>query len=240
MWLRKKGICYFWMEDEGGKGPEEVGTCLMDYLSEKAMEGYSSIVAFSDATGSQNRSYILIAAFLHIIKITGLMEINHIFFESGHSQNEGDSIHSSIERASKKLTVTSPDEWVGIIKVAQSANPLALKRLTHRDFKSFKELATKFFSNVPKTCDGEKVMISMAKFITIRDGEVSVSNDYHQNKCVQMRLRRGWNEYELKGKYREPIGVSDKKKKDLMQLCKSFAIPPTAHSFFENLRVRST
>ena len=37
----KKGTCYFWTEDQGGKSPEEVGTCLKDYLDEKAKEGYT-------------------------------------------------------------------------------------------------------------------------------------------------------------------------------------------------------
>lgn len=91
----------------------------------------------------KNRSY---TAYLYIIKMTGLVELNHLFFESGHSQNESDSIHSSIERASKHLTVISTNEWVGIIKAAETVNPLSVKRLTHRDFKCFKELSGKIFS----------------------------------------------------------------------------------------------
>ena len=165
--VEKKGMCYFWTEDQGGKGPDEIGTCLKDFISEKVAEGYTSVIALSDATGSQNRSYILVAAFLDIIRTTGLTEINHIFFETGHSQNEEDSIHSSIERASRNVTVTSPDEWFGIIKVAQPANPLTVERLTYRDFGGYKELATKFFSRSPKTTNGDKVMISTAKWITV-------------------------------------------------------------------------
>ena len=47
-----KGDCFFWSEDQAGKGTDEVGTCIVDYLEEKAKDGYETVICFSDATGS--------------------------------------------------------------------------------------------------------------------------------------------------------------------------------------------
>ena len=130
---------------------------MVNYLDEKAKDGYKTAIFFSDATaGSQNRSYTLVAAFLDFLRRnTSIKEIHHIFFEPGHSQNEGDSIHSSIERASRKVTVMFPEEWVGIIKMAQPNNPLNVRRLSHRDFRNYKALAATLFGT-PQTHTNQK------------------------------------------------------------------------------------
>ena len=49
-----------------------------------------------------------------------VQEMNHIFFESGHSQQEGDSMHSCIKIAAKNLPVFSIENWRTICLIART------------------------------------------------------------------------------------------------------------------------
>ena len=51
-------------------------------------------------------------------------EIEHIFFLSGHSQNEGDSMHSVIERSSRHVSVYTPTQWAQTMRTAKGHAPL--------------------------------------------------------------------------------------------------------------------
>lgn len=70
------------------------------------------------------------------------LEITHSFFESGHRQNEGDSMHACIERALKNKLYT-PDQLYGLVMNAkQIGEKYKLKEMRQTDFHDLKKLIT--------------------------------------------------------------------------------------------------
>lgn len=49
--------------------------------------------------------------------------IIHRFLEKGHTQNEGESVHSVIERTGEHRLIYTPEEWKLLIKWANTENP---------------------------------------------------------------------------------------------------------------------
>lgn len=40
------------------------------------------------------------------------IDITHIYFEVGHTHNEGDSMHSVIEKIKQNQVIYVPDQWI--------------------------------------------------------------------------------------------------------------------------------
>ena len=45
--------------------------------------------------------------------------ISHYYLEAGHTQNEGDSMHAVIERASKHVNIYTPMQWYTLASSAK-------------------------------------------------------------------------------------------------------------------------
>ena len=61
--------------------------------------------------------------FLYTIRfLDHVDEISYVFLESGHTQQEGDAMHSCIARASKNIPIYSIEGWSTVCRVAR-ANP---------------------------------------------------------------------------------------------------------------------
>lgn len=96
------GSCYLWDETQGKRGSCEVGTCVFMYVNSVASKtsGIEEITLYSDTGGGQNRNQFVASCLVHCLHETpSLKIINQKFLESGHSEMECDSIHSSIEHA---------------------------------------------------------------------------------------------------------------------------------------------
>jgi len=76
-------------------------------------------------------------------KFPNLLEINHKFLESGHSQMECDSIHSTTETAKKKTSVFVPSQWNTIITMARHGKSYHVVPLTYADTLDFKDFVQK-------------------------------------------------------------------------------------------------
>ena len=70
-----------------------------------------------------------------------LRSITQKYLEKGHTQNEGDTIHSKIEKTSKNLSIYTTSQWAAIIRTAPPSNPYKAHELNHCDFFNFKESA---------------------------------------------------------------------------------------------------
>lgn len=238
------GICNFWHEGIGGKGAHEVASCLYNYLEELDNKGLQSVITFSDACGSQNRNYIVCSMLLNfIMKATHVNDVNMIFMESGHSQNEGDSMHALIEKASRQIDVYVPDQWVGVLKAARPGKQYAIKEIGSGDLKDWSYIQKNFFRTKNLYDTGEQFLISKAKWLRISkevDTCVSLqaSESYEVEDMKTVGIRR-----QTRGRIAdEPIqkpfqtGVSLAKKKDLCKLCDNWVIPEVHHAFYRNMK----
>ena len=120
------GICHVWDETQGKRGANEVATCIVKNTSSVCSgSNVKEVTYYSDTCGGQNRNQFLAASLLYSLeKHTQLLKINQKFLQSGHSQMECDSIHSTIETAKRKTSVFVPSQWNTVIKLARKKNPI--------------------------------------------------------------------------------------------------------------------
>lgn len=103
----KQGYCYMWDESEGKTGSNEIGTCLLKFIKSMNEKGYKEFSFYSDNCGGQNRNRFIYSMWEYA-SFTLKVKISHIFLEWGHTQNEGDSVHSCVEHSKKGKTIYVP------------------------------------------------------------------------------------------------------------------------------------
>ena len=107
--------CYVWPETEGNRGVNEAGTCLIDFVLQKAKLGVKNILSFCDNCPGQNRNRPIAAAMVYTVMNTPIEVFFMCFLEKGHTENSADDIHSLIERENN-VSVYSPRDWVVLMR----------------------------------------------------------------------------------------------------------------------------
>lgn len=118
--------CYFWHEGEAARGANEINSCLFNFLKETAEQSKenTNIVFYSDNCCGQQKNKFTISNYMYVLhKFDKIESIEHQFLVVGHTQNEGDNIHSVIEKAItrtlKSGPIYSPIQYASIIRGAK-------------------------------------------------------------------------------------------------------------------------
>lgn len=118
---------YFWDETKGRRGANEIGSCLWDYLSQlsaKYTNKNINVIFYSDNCCGQNKNKFITCLYSFAVShFENINSITHKFLIKGHTQNEGDNVHSLIEKEIKKSLKSgpmhAPHEYVSLIKQAR-------------------------------------------------------------------------------------------------------------------------
>lgn len=102
----RNGFCYFWHEAIAMRGANEIATCLLDYLFN--LPAGKDVIFYSDNCVGQNKNKMVVSMYLYAVQKTQVKSITHKFLTVGHTQNEGDSMHSVIEKAKKRARKSGP------------------------------------------------------------------------------------------------------------------------------------
>jgi hypothetical protein len=97
-----KAKCFIWDQMQAKRGANEIGSCLHRYLTGLSEEGIREVVMYADNCGGQNKNQFIVAMMLHAVQHTEIEKLTICYLEAGHTQNENDSVHSSIGLAKKK------------------------------------------------------------------------------------------------------------------------------------------
>lgn len=94
--------CYFWHEGEARRGAEEIGSCVFKYIQSK-IETYTGpgleFIFYLDNYCGQNKNQFMLSMYSYcLIKYPNIKSITHKFLIRGHTQNERDSVHATIEK----------------------------------------------------------------------------------------------------------------------------------------------
>ena len=117
--VTKEARCNLWEQTKGQRGPNEVATLIYNILKEYTR--YKKIYFVTGGCCGQFKNQFLASMFLYEVRtLHHVQEINHIFLESGFSQQEGDSMHSCIEIAAKNLPLFSIENWRTICLIART------------------------------------------------------------------------------------------------------------------------
>jgi len=116
--------CYVWDESNGHRGVNELGTCILKYLEMKSDKNEGDVIFYYDNCPGQNKNKFILALYIHAVRqFKNIKTITHKYLIKGHTQNEGDSVHSLIERQCKKQLksgpIYTPEAFVSIIRTAK-------------------------------------------------------------------------------------------------------------------------
>jgi hypothetical protein len=177
------GTCFVWDESLAKRGSNEVGSCVMNWMTEKASEGvkqvrvlkivfllftlfFKQVTLFSDNCAGQNRNRYIFGAYAHFARKFGV-SVAHIFLEPGHTQNEADSVHALIERTKKNAKIYIPAQWYSLIASAKvNGHPYVVKEVDQSDIFDLKQFVND--TNWDKDDKNRKIAWSKVKEVRVQ------------------------------------------------------------------------
>uniref|UniRef100_A0A6P7GAH1 Uncharacterized protein LOC114339788 n=1 Tax=Diabrotica virgifera virgifera TaxID=50390 RepID=A0A6P7GAH1_DIAVI len=255
----KDTACFVWHEGEGKRGAIEIGTCLLKFMislknQSEELASKLDLIFYSDNCCGQQKNQFIIALYVYAVyHLDFINSITHKYLIKGHTQNEGDNVHSLIEREIKKALksgpIYSPDQYVHIIRNSKkTGKAYEVNELIHDNFYDIKELANSIGKNFSRNIEKETVKMGDIKILKVE------KNDSDSNYCYLYKTSYEDTEFKivkidnigktrktannnvvLKQAYREKIPVCEKKKKGLLDLITKNIVPRFYKQFFENL-----
>lgn len=234
--------CYVWDESNANRGVNELGTCVLKYLEKKASMPDSEVVFYSDNCVGQQKNKFMLALYLYAVRYLGLKSITHKYLIKGHTQNEGDSAHSLIERQVKRQLrggpIYSPEGFISAIRAAKKqGKPLIVNELCYEDFYDIKQISTYIG---PMNMTNLKLNeVKVIRFERESPNSAYYKNSYNDNfqevNIIKRKKELDYSKIILQPAYQSKPGLAEKKKTDLMGLVKKNHIPKYYSKFYENL-----
>lgn len=114
------------------KAANEIGSCLYNYLISNDCKS-EHIVFYSDNCAGQNKNRFIFALYLYsVLNIDKIKTITHKFLATGHTQNEGNSMHATIEKEKNRILKSGPTyipaQWTRIVKSAKNRFKIVMCR----------------------------------------------------------------------------------------------------------------
>lgn len=235
--------CFYWNETDAKRGSIEIGSSILKYfelISTRNPENEEmEITFFSDNCCGQNKNKVIATLYLYAVSHFNIKVITHKFLIKGHTQNEGDNVHSLIEKEVKKNLksgpIYSPHQYVTMIKNAKKSNPpFKVHELTFESFINLKKLQEEWGYNYNVNTSGNTVLwndIKVMMFKKEKPFSFFYKTSYKQESFSEVKLRNKRKkmlpveEIILEKAYNKKIEISENKKKDLKELISKKLIP---------------
>lgn len=236
--INQKAYCFLWNEAEGGVTAEEFASIWVFFIEEKIIRENDpkKIIFYSDGCNYQNRNCLMSNALLNTA-IKHNVTIEQKILETGHTQMEADSVHSTIERAMKNRNIDVPAEYIGICKGARkNPEPYDVTYLDHSFFKTFKNV--KFIKNIrPGRGKGDAKVTDIRGIKYTPNGEIYFKLRFPDPWEVLPQRIDGnvvaldWSNFQQL--YQERRKITAKKYEDLQYL--KTTLPKDHHKFYDDL-----
>ena len=222
------------------------------YIEKVAQDGFEYIAIYSDGCGAQNKNRFLFTCYLYLLTTTNIKCIEHKYLEPGHTQNEGDNMHSVIEGVIDGVDIYTPNQYYALARSAKcDDNPYHVKEINQEDIIDWKAVGLHKALSLSWTSTdnlGEKVKWSKIMQVrSVKDHPYTIFFKYHHGDddfrhVILKRWNRGRNTIQLANiplqcPYDGPIALPLAKHKDLMQL-KNTIIPAAYHHFYDALKAQ--
>lgn len=243
--VSKVASCYMWHEGIAKRGSNDIASCIHDY--NRQLGNVDELVYYSDSCSGQQRNLPFATMCLYSVQHLPIKTITHNFFERGHSQMEGDSVHATIEKATKKHDMFSPMDWMSAVSNSKISAPrYKVIEIATANIKDFKELADQTVSNRSKAIDGTTLQWTKVHSFQFRKSEPNriyfkydFNMEYNYIEIARANMRKkqtkSMSDCRLKEAYKGEQSISRLKYDDLIKLCKKNVIPTRYHSFYESL-----
>lgn len=136
-----KATMYTYTENFAQKGPNEVITCLSDYIEKHKAPLQTKLIIFCDNAFSQNKNRILFTYLDQLCKSNVFKDIEIWYPVPGHSMMPIDRDFGAIEKKRLKLEVVdNPETYIELIRTCRKKNPFEIVFVQH-NLRSSGELA---------------------------------------------------------------------------------------------------
>lgn len=235
------GFCYMWYESIGKRGSSEIGSCLMRFINHNVQQGAKQFSFYSDNCSGQNRNKFLFTLYSFLAQKLNIV-IRHNFLEKGHTETEGDSMHSVIERASKHVPIFTPDQWYTLVRTAKKNKPYNVVEMDKEDFFNLKALTQETALNWDRDENNEKLYLNKIRVIEANyeyPNKILFKYDFQEQFKKIDLLQKGRRKIDIdiisKVQYEDLLPLTKKKHEHLQFLCKKKVIPVQYHNFYLNL-----
>lgn len=170
------GKCIFfhlWTEDQGTRGPEEVGSSILAYLEIMKINNiaFDNLIAWSDSAGGQNKNFFIVCLWHYLINTGVFKKIDHKFPVVGHTFMDSDRDFAAVEKAIRKQqNIYTVDQYImSIMTEARKKTPFNITRMADK-FIDIKELPRKLgLIDRKKNEKNEKVLFRDIRWIQIEE-----------------------------------------------------------------------
>lgn len=242
---RNKDNCYCYDESIAGKGSNEVGSILFDFIKINAEAGITEFRFYSDNCWGQNKNRGVTAALLHAAAKFDI-SIRLRFLEKGHTYNSADNVHSLIERKTRPRNIYSPEQWYqAIASCKRKSPPIKVIKVNQDDIWDWKDLAEKL--NLNKDNEGNSIPWRNIRELLV-DGanphelkfKVFLDDLIPKVVCTK-KVGRPVNlrDFQPTKAYSGPLPIAKLKFQDLMYYCNNNFIPLEHQAYYRGL-VEST
>ena len=114
-------FCYIWNETIAKRGSSEISSCVFDFIKKSNSSGKTKFKFYSDNCGGQNKNRQYISMLWYCFQKFSIQSVEHSYLEKGHTQNEGDSVHATIEYSSRNTPVYTTGQWAAVVRTARRA-----------------------------------------------------------------------------------------------------------------------
>lgn len=233
--------CFVWDEANGRRGVNELGTCVLQYIKNLSTTEDAEIIFYSDNCAGQQKNKFMIAMYLYAVRYLGIKSITHKYLIKGHTQNEGDSAHSLIERQTKRMLKSGPiyttEGFVSIIRSAKKkGDPFNVNELCFEDFLDLKILANDIGPL-------NMVDLKLALVKTIRVQRESPNSVFYKTayadekfkEAIVIKKKMQAKAISLNKAFHTKPGIPENKRADINELIKKKLIPNFYKPFYDNL-----
>ena len=242
-----KGSMFVWDEVTGGRGSDEIASCLMKWLEIRQSEGqnFDVLRVFCDNCGGQNKNIYVILAALRLIHAKKLLRIEFVFMVSGHSYMPCDRSFGNIEKNFQRLPegLQTTENYVTRIRTAVTPNfeTIAMQRENFVDIKCLMTAVTRRKTNVNFSNATQLIVTYQYKEGFLLKTDYNMTSD--DKNAVRCRLMKGQGKYSCKQfdlskidlpvKYSSPRALDKKKVDDLRSMLG--CVNPVAKEWMQQL-----
>ena len=117
----KSGDCFMWHEGIAKRGANEIASSVYSYIIDEARNNNTrEVTIYSDNCMGQNKNSAVALMYAKVVATIPTIDvITHKFLEKGHTENEGDSMHSVIEKSIGKIPVYIPHQYYTLVRSAK-------------------------------------------------------------------------------------------------------------------------
>ncbi|XP_039286939.1 uncharacterized protein LOC111052339 isoform X2 [Nilaparvata lugens] len=225
--------CYWFSEVEGDLSANTFASCLWAYLEEHCCNPLLPIIVYTDGCTNQNRNQFVSNALLHF-SVTKGVEITQKYLVKGHTQMEGDSVHSKIEQKIRGKDIFMPYEYVKFTKEARHTPfPYEAVYLKHTFFKDFSKIV--YYDSIrPGRKKGDPCVVDVRCLKYTEIGKIKYKLAFvDEFTDLPRRANKIQQQIEPTPLFKERIKIPFSKWKHLQDL--KLVIPEDYHSFYDSL-----